>query len=66
MLSCCFASQQVDSVSWHQLIAKGYGLVNNIEEIQSSQFQLNHWAKYNATRKSVNRAERLLNLLQKN
>lgn len=29
-----FASQQVDSVSWHQLIAKGYGLVNNIDGIQ--------------------------------
>ena len=28
-----FASQQVDSLSWHQLIAKGYGLVNNIDGI---------------------------------
>ncbi|WP_457744974.1 glycosyl hydrolase [Sulfurimonas sp.] len=26
-----FASQQVDSVSWHQLIAPGYGLVDNRE-----------------------------------
>ncbi len=26
-----FASQQVESVSWHQLIAKGYGLVDNID-----------------------------------
>ncbi|MEA1955850.1 MAG: glycosyl hydrolase [Campylobacterota bacterium] len=29
-----FASQQVDSVSWHQLMAKGYGLVNNIDGMQ--------------------------------
>ena len=28
-----FASQQVDSLSWHQLIAKGYGLINNIDGI---------------------------------
>ncbi len=28
-----FASQQVDSVSWHQLIAPGYGLVDNREAI---------------------------------
>ena len=28
-----FASQQVDSLSWHQLIAKGYGLVDNIDGI---------------------------------
>ncbi len=28
-----FASQQVDSVSWHQLIAPGYGLVDNREGI---------------------------------
>ncbi len=29
-----FASQQVDSVSWHQLMAKGYGLVNDVDEMQ--------------------------------
>lgn len=29
-----FASQQVDSVSWHQLIARGYGLVDNIDGIK--------------------------------
>jgi len=29
-----FASQQVDSLSWHQLIAKGYGLVDNINGIR--------------------------------
>ncbi|WP_457749257.1 glycosyl hydrolase [Sulfurimonas sp.] len=29
-----FASQQVDSVSWHQLIAAGYGLVDNREGIK--------------------------------
>ena len=29
-----FASQQVDSLSWHQLIAKGYGLVDNIDGIR--------------------------------
>ena len=29
-----FASQQVESVSWHQLIAPGYGLVDNREEIK--------------------------------
>ncbi|MEN4044733.1 MULTISPECIES: glycosyl hydrolase [Sulfurimonas] len=29
-----FASQQVDSVSWHQLIAPGYGLVDNREGIK--------------------------------
>jgi hypothetical protein len=28
-----FASQQVDSLSWHQLIAPGYGLVDNREGI---------------------------------
>ncbi len=28
-----FASQQVDSVSWHQLIAPGYGLVDNRDKI---------------------------------
>lgn len=28
-----FASQQVDSVSWHQLIAPGYGLIDNREGI---------------------------------
>jgi len=28
-----FASQQVDSVSWHQLIAPGYGLVDNRDGI---------------------------------
>ena len=28
-----FASQQVDSISWHQLIAKGYGLIDNIDGI---------------------------------
>ena len=29
-----FASQQVDSISWHQLIAPGYGLVDNREGIR--------------------------------
>ena len=29
-----FASQQVNSVSWHQLIAPGYGLIDNREEIK--------------------------------
>ncbi len=29
-----FASQQVDAVSWHQLIAPGYGLVDNRDGIQ--------------------------------
>jgi len=29
-----FASQQVDSVSWHQLIAPGYGLVDNREGLR--------------------------------
>ncbi|MCK4737953.1 MAG: glycosyl hydrolase [Sulfurimonas sp.] len=29
-----FASQQVDSVSWHQLIAPGYGLIDNREAIK--------------------------------
>jgi hypothetical protein len=29
-----FASQQVDSVSWHQLLAKGYGLVNDVDGMQ--------------------------------
>jgi hypothetical protein len=29
-----FASQQVDSLSWHQLIASGYGLINNKETIK--------------------------------
>ncbi len=29
-----FASQQVDSISWHQLIAPGYGLVDNRESIK--------------------------------
>jgi len=29
-----FASQQVDSVSWHQLIAPGYGLVDNRDGIK--------------------------------
>lgn len=29
-----FASQQVDSISWHQLIAKGYGLIDNIDRIK--------------------------------
>jgi hypothetical protein len=28
-----FASQQVDSISWHQLIARGYGLIDNINGI---------------------------------
>ncbi|WP_294961858.1 glycosyl hydrolase [Sulfurimonas sp.] len=28
-----FASQQVDSVSWHQLIAPGYGLIDNRKKI---------------------------------
>jgi len=28
-----FASQQIDSVSWHQLIAPGYGLIDNREGI---------------------------------
>ena len=28
-----FASQQVDTVSWHQLIAPGYGLVDNRKDI---------------------------------
>ncbi len=28
-----FASQQVDAVSWHQLIAPGYGLIDNRESI---------------------------------
>ncbi len=36
-----FASQQVDSVSWHQLIAPGYGLVDNREGIRKrSAFQV--------------------------
>jgi hypothetical protein len=26
-----FASQQVDAVSWHQLLARGYGLVDDVE-----------------------------------
>ena len=29
-----FASQQVDSISWHQLIAPGYGLIDNREGIK--------------------------------
>lgn len=29
-----FASQQVDSVSWHQLIATGYGLIDNRDGIK--------------------------------
>ena len=29
-----FASQQIDSVSWHQLIAPGYGLIDNRESIK--------------------------------
>ncbi|MDQ7059592.1 MAG: hypothetical protein Q9M43_00050 [Sulfurimonas sp.] len=29
-----FASQQVDSVSWHQLFARGYGLIDNIYGIR--------------------------------
>ena len=29
-----FASQQVDSVSWHQLIAPGYGLIDNREGLK--------------------------------
>ena len=29
-----FASQQVDSLSWHQLISRGYGLVDNINGIR--------------------------------
>ena len=29
-----FASQQVDSLSWHQLIAPGYGLIDNRDGIQ--------------------------------
>ena len=29
-----FASQQVDSVSWHQLFARGYGLIDNIDGIK--------------------------------
>ncbi|NPA59730.1 MAG: glycosyl hydrolase [Epsilonproteobacteria bacterium] len=29
-----FASQQVDALSWHQLIARGYGLVDNIGGIR--------------------------------
>ena len=29
-----FASQQVDSVSWHQLIAPGYGLIDNRDGIR--------------------------------
>jgi len=29
-----FASQQVDSVSWHQLIAPGYGLIDNRDNIK--------------------------------
>ena len=29
-----FASQQVDSLSWHQLIARGYGLIDNINSIK--------------------------------
>jgi len=29
-----FASQQVDSVSWHQLIAPGYGLIDNRDGIK--------------------------------
>lgn len=29
-----FASQQVDSVSWHQLIATGYGLIDNRDSIR--------------------------------
>ena len=29
-----FATQQVDSVSWHQLIAPGYGLIDNRESIK--------------------------------
>ncbi len=29
-----FASQQVESVSWHQLMAKGYGLINNIDAME--------------------------------
>ncbi|ADN09612.1 hypothetical protein [Sulfurimonas autotrophica] len=29
-----FASQQVDSISWHQLIAPGYGLIDNRESIR--------------------------------
>ncbi len=29
-----FASQQIESVSWHQLIARGYGLVDNVDGIK--------------------------------
>ncbi len=29
-----FASQQIDAIAWHQLIAAGYGLIDNREEIK--------------------------------
>jgi hypothetical protein len=29
-----FASQQVDSLSWHQLVAPGYGLIDNRQDIR--------------------------------
>lgn len=29
-----FASQQIDSVSWHQLVAPGYGLIDNRKEVK--------------------------------
>ena len=29
-----FASQQIDSVSWHQLVAPGYGLIDNRKKIK--------------------------------
>lgn len=48
-----FASQQIDSVSWHQLIAPGYGLVDNREGIKKrSAFET-----YKFMYKSLNNAQ---------
>jgi len=64
-----FASQQVDSVSWHQLIASGYGLVDAREELrkreafQAYKFMLQTFQKAQFLRLDIKRGYYILQIL---
>jgi hypothetical protein len=64
-----FASQQVDSVSWHQLMARGYGLVDNIDGIQKRdafftyKFMLKHLKNAQFLRLDIKRGYYILQFL---
>ncbi len=67
-----FASQQVNSVSWHQLIAPGYGFVDNREGIKirsafnTFKFMLENIKKSQFLRLDINKNHYILQCINKN